>query len=80
MGQNRSSSTSSKWGPFELQVSTSELKRTLESSAQDQRIGENVVNRDEFVANATVEGVHDHGIGRVSSHTVQCDAAVLVVV
>lgn len=61
-------------------MSTSELKRTLESSAQDQRIGENVVNRDELVSDATVVGVHHHGIGCVSSHTVQGDAAVLVVV
>ena len=61
-------------------MSTSELKRTLESSAQDQRIGENVVNRDELVSDATVVGVNDHGIGCVSSHTVQGDAAVLVVV
>ena len=61
-------------------MSTSELKRTLESSAQDQRIGENVVNRDEFVPDTTVVRVHDHSIGRVSSHTVQGDAAVFVVV
>ena len=61
-------------------MSISELKRTLEASAQDQRIGENVVNRDELVSDATVVGVHNHGIGRVFPQTVQGDAAVLVVV